>query len=447
MQIFRSKPFLSVFLLLLTAYGLWLFTFWPGVLGNDSLAIVLEIQSRDGSFESGKPSAWYYFVKGLFQPSRRIEIPIAFQLILAAALFARMLAWIQVAGLHKTFWFSLLFICLAPHTPYFVGALYADGIYAVTATSLLFELWIISQTRTVSKTSLLVLSFALPIAVFTRPNGVIFLGSVIAVVFLLDKVNKAKLAVLTATWCCLAVIGAHTHDTRKHGFLFPLAMFETANFLQPHAFPLWQETPRVSEKTVKAIEQNRPIKLIADYFDRDYWDPLAYTPGGPDVLRLPDETKSVVVSEFLRYNLWRNIPAFVSSRVNVFLVAVFAQGGFPGLDYSEQILRSIDTRSKFRYFNMSAFEAPLRSLHKFSEDHRWLLWTPALGIILLLRAFWAGWTSRHAPSLVVTLPLMAQLAAIFAFSIAGEYRYLLPFFMAPIVLLPVLALARRQLPN
>lgn len=61
--------------------------------------------------------------------------------------------------------------------------------------------------------------------------------------------------------------------------------------------------------------------------------------------------------------------------------------------------------------------------------------------------FWlikSGWQRRDVPTLLVTVPMLVQLGGIFFFSIAGEYRYLLPYFVLPLVLLPVLATQRRQ---
>lgn len=45
--------FLALFLLLFCAYSLWLITFWPGVLGEDSVAILLEAHNPD-AFRSGR---------------------------------------------------------------------------------------------------------------------------------------------------------------------------------------------------------------------------------------------------------------------------------------------------------------------------------------------------------------------------------------------------------
>jgi hypothetical protein len=430
-------PFWVIYSVLMVAYGLWFFAFYPGVLGEDSLAMLLEIRSH-GTFSSGKPSAWYYFVNTLFSPFQLVEVPIAFQLVVSAVVFARILAWIWQQEMRKTFAFLLMFVCLAPQTPYFLGSLYADGFYAVAVIGLTFELWQTSVSRKLSRTSLVILFFTIPVAAFLRPNGILFLGSVFAVLFIVDRTSRRNLALLTFGWFALALIGDQAHQTHKHGFLYPLAIFETANFMQPHPFGLWQETPRVSEKTIATLAEYRPIKLITDNYDRDYWDPLVYKPGGPDLSAIPQEAKEIVVSEFFRYNLWRNFPAFVGSRFNVFLVAMLAQGGFPGLDYTESVLARVETHSIFRRFDLKKLEAPLRMLQSFSESHRWLLWSPVLGFALLFRLFWIACRTRQIPLLIVTLPLVAQLVAIFAFSIAGEYRYLFPFFLAPLVLLPIL---------
>ena len=76
-------PFLGVLSILVLVYAIWLITFWPGVLGEDSLAILLEVQTR-GEFQSGKPAFWYFFVKTFFMPGALIEGPIGFQLLLSA---------------------------------------------------------------------------------------------------------------------------------------------------------------------------------------------------------------------------------------------------------------------------------------------------------------------------------------------------------------------------
>lgn len=431
-------PFLSVLALLIAAYALWLVTFWPGVLGEDSLAILREVQTH-GVFRSGKPVFWYFFVKIFFEPTGLVEVPIAVQLILSALIFSRILAWCWTHGLRKSFIFLLVFVCLAPHMVFFIGALYPDGVFAVAVSGLLFELWLIARTRQLSLPGLLICAIALPFAVFARPNGLVFLGAVLYAIALLKGADRVKLFAITFAWCALMVAGVMSYKTRSHETLYPLALFETVNFLQPRPMNLWQEHPRVSEQTIQSLTRLQPLpKIIANY-DRDYWDPLIYKPEGPQMNGLSKADKKVVVNEFFRYNLWHNFPAFLASRVNIFLVSSLAQGGLISIDYSARVLSLIRADSEFRAFHVKALESTLGLVHAFSEKYRWLLWTPWLGIGLLFMLVSRGSRERSRPMLMVAIPMTIQLAAIFGFSIAGEYRYLLPFFTLPLVALPVLA--------
>ena len=61
-----------------------------------------------------------------------------------------------------------------------------------------------------------------------------------------------------------------------------------------------------------------------------------------------------------------------------------------------------------------------------------------LGIALLLWLFFTAARRRQWDEFMLALPMIAQLGGIFLLSIAGEYRYLLPFFMLPLVILPIL---------
>lgn len=436
-------PFLGVLSILVLVYAIWLITFWPGVLGEDSLAILLEVQTR-GDFQSGKPAFWYFFVKTFFMPGALIEGPIGFQLLLSAIIFSRILSWCWAYGLKKIFVFLLIFICLAPHMIFFMGSLYPDGIFSVAVAGLLFELWLITKTRQVSLASLGILLIAFPIAVFARTNGAVFLLAVIYVAAILPRNDRIKILAVGLVWCALVVMGDKMHKTYSHGAIYPLVVFETANFLQPRPMNLWREKPRVSEKTIQTLTKYQPLEKIIQNYDRDYWDPLQYHPDGPKLGNIDCKDQKIIVKEFFRHNLWQNIPAFVSSRVNVFMVAALAQGGMVSIDYASQVIPKIKTLSIFRYFQWNALESRLKSVHAFSEKYRWLLWTPFLGMVLLFMMLRRAYHVRSPEMLVVALPMGIQLVAIFVFSIAGEYRYLLPFFTLPLVALPALAVAARE---
>ena len=139
--------------------------------------------------------------------------------------------------------------------------------------------------------------------------------------------------------------------------------------------------------------------------------------------------------EFFRHNLWRNVPEFLGSRVTVFFTAALAQGGMPALDWTPNILPATQATSHYRAFGLTGAEQVLRQVHRASYQGRWLLWTPFVGIFmaaaLLLRR------RSTAPARWMGLSLLLQLAGIVALSSAGEYRYLLVFFVAPLALWPM----------
>ena len=424
--------------LLGTVYATWLLAFWPGILGEDSLAILLEVESQ-GRFESGKPNFWYFFVKLFYEPLRLVEAPIMVQMGLCALIFSRILAWCWHQGLRKTFAFLLLFVAVAPHMIYFMGLLNADGLFSVATTGLLFEVWLISRIKKIDAVSFAMVAITLPFAIFARTNGIVSLIPLFVVGYALGWPERLKLLGITVFWCGLMLIAGQVHTSRKHDTLFPLAAFETANFLQPRPMGLKLPLAQVSERTVQILSTYNPIQKTIENYDRDYWDPLVYKAGGPDLLRLTPQERSDLVHEFFTHNLWLNIPSFASSRVNVFLVALLAQGGFAAVQDSAGVIARTKSQSEFRAFQLTGLEKTLKGIFDFSFSYRWLLWTPVLGIFLLFHTTRLAWKDRDTAVLAIVAPMILQLGGIFVFSIASEYRYLLPFFILPMVLLPILA--------
>lgn len=433
-----------MFGLLLLIYGGWLAVFWPGMLGEDSLAILLEV-GDPATYRSGKPAFWYYFVRLFYQGHHLVEIPIAFMMALSAFILARILAWCWTQRLYGTTISLLVFVCMAPHLIFFVGMLYPDGIYSVAVAGLLFEVWLIAHLRKASFLSLLVLTLTLPIAAFARPNGIIFLVPVAILVFIADKTSRRWIAAILLAWCALAVAAASTHKSSNHGALYPLAIFETVNFLQARPMNLWTASPRVLPSTIEVLTKHHPIETYTSHYDPDYWDPLQFTPTGPRVMAFPRQDRKIITRDFFRYNLWNNMPKFMGSRVNVFLVSALAQGGAPNLSYAQHVLQRINTQTTYRQFQLNQAERALTSLHEISYHYRWLLWTPFFGIGLLAWALLKGFQLHNKALLLIAAPMLIQLGAIFIFSIAGEYRYLLPFFTLPLVLLPILAFGARPI--
>ena len=449
----NSAKFLLLLALLTSAYGVWLLTFWPGVLGEDSVAILLEVQNPE-AFRSGKTVVWYYFVKLLYGTTGHVEAPIAAALALCAVMFARMLAWYWGQGLYKTLWFALLANARAPHMIYFMGTLYPDGLFAVATAALLFEVWLCVQSRSASAASLLMMAIALPFAAFARPNGLVFLAPLVLASLWLDARGRLWVLLITAAWSAVVFGGNQLHKSTTQETQFPLAAFETAGFLQqramnelwalyPHMNDPWVlQKPKVSTATIEALSHRGPLEKIQQYRDPAYWDMLVFHPNGPQLGALSDADKQTVVKEFWTYNLWQNLPDFIGSRVNVFFAAALAQGGFPALSYSTNVLPRIASSSEYRAWGWSTLEHWLQRIHAKSYAWRWVLWTPWVGFALL---FWAmAWGAQHRDKamLLIAVPMLVQLGGVFIFSIAGEYRYLLPFFTLPLALLPAMAKRR-----
>ncbi|GKS98697.1 DUF2142 domain-containing protein [Acidovorax sp. SUPP3434] len=448
-----AAPFVVIWSALVALYGTWLLAFWPGILGEDSVAILLEVE-RGGDFRSGKTVFWYYFVRLFYEGTRRVEVPVAVLLCLCALIFARVLSWYWRQGLRKSFAVVLVLVCLAPHMVYFMGTLYPDGIFAVASCGLLFELWLAARQRTMGAASLAMVALALPFAAFARPNGIVFLLPAIAVLLLLDGRSRWKLAALIGAVCAAMFAGQQLHPSRTQEAVYPMVVFETVNFLRPRAMNrLWDQyphmndpwvldRPKVSPATTELLGRYRPLPQLQAYADPAYWDMLVFHPEGPQVQGLPKPDQKALVREFFTYNLWQNLPDFIASRVNVFLAAALAQGGFPSVTYATYVLPRTQAASVFRQFDLRGVERRFIALQQASHAGRWLLWTPWLGMILLAWALCRGIARRDLPLLIVAFPMAVQLAAIFLLSTAGEYRYLLPFFTLPLALLPAFALRR-----
>lgn len=445
----ERRAFLASAGLLVLVYLGWLLVFWPGVLGEDSSAILQEVD-RPEHFRSGKSAFWYYFVRWTYGVTHRVEVPVAILLLLCALFFARMLAWYWARGHRLLCVMLLVFVCAAPHMVYFMATLYPDAIFAVASCALLFELWWICSQKRHSRASLALIALALPFAVFVRANGALFLAPAVVAVFLVHRKSRLPLCAIIGLWCALAYTGTKMHKPAPQSAMDSLVLFETVKLLQPRAMnDLWQkqplmndpwvlQAPKLSARTLEILEGHAPRQLMLAYSDPAYWDMLVFHPQGPQLFGLTEDRRKELAHEFLRYNLWHNLPDVAASRVNVLLSAALAQGGFSALDYARHVIRRTQAQSQMRIFRLDSSETALRGLLRQSHAWRWLLWTPWLGFTLLAMVLWHGVRQKNVPALLISVPPAIHLTAIAVFATAGEYRYLLPFFVLTPALLAVL---------
>lgn len=449
LKILRSQkiPVEILFILIAVIYGVWLVVFWPGALGEDSIAIIKEVLDPD-RFLSGKTNFWYWFVRLFYLDHERVEVPIGIMLILSAIIQARILGWCWIQKLKKTTAFLLIFITLAPHFILYIGTLYPDGIYSVAVVGLLFESWLIACTKRCGFASFVMVAVTFPFAAFARPNGIVF---IVPVVFLSVWIWKhyrrdgTLLGIIVAAWCAANIIGYRQHPSQTQKAAYPLAIFETVNFLQPRPMNLWTATPRISPQTITTLKKYNPIDVYFKNYDPDYWDALVYLEGGPHVQSFSEADRKIITREFFRYNLWHNIPKFWGSRINVFLTACLAQGGAPpDPTYAKHVIDIVKSKSTYRLFGLNRTETLMSRIYEFSYMYRWLFWTPFLGLGLMCWALVIGIGSRDWPMLLVATSMLVQFGGILFFSIAGEYRYILPFFTLPLALLPMIVIHRRH---
>lgn len=436
----RSRlRFITLMGVLCTSYTLWLIACWPGVLGQDSLAVMKEVETHR-EFQAGKPAFWYLYVLVFYSPGRLVEVPIIFQLLLCALVCSRILVWMLNQGMRKSFWYSLLGVALAPSVVYYTSSLYSDGIYAIATAGMLFEVWRCYRERKLDPAAFGMLVVTVPFALFSRPNGLINAVALIALAVALPNKGRWKLALAVIPWCALALFAHSQFKYRAHiGSVFPLALYETVGFLEHRPMGLWERNePRVTQETIEALTASeKSIEHINRFYDHYYWDPLIFFTEGPRLLELPPDAKKTIVREFFTYNLWHNFPAFAASRINIFFYSALANGGIPGPSNAENILPQTESKSKVLFRNGKTHQI-LISWFDFTIKHRALFWTPWVGLVLIVLCCARTWHRRDRAGLVVCAVFALQLAAVFSFSIAGEYRYLLAFFTAPLVLLPIL---------
>lgn len=436
----RFTRSLAIFSVIAAFYTLWLVACWPGVLGQDSLAIMLEVDTHR-EFQAGKPAFWYLYSKYAYGSWGLVEIPIIFQLLVCALVCTRILEWMAEHKIWKSFTYCFLFVALAPSVVYYASSLYSDGIYAVALAGLLFEVWRCSHHRRLDGMACAMLAITLPFALFSRPNGILNAVALLYLFWVLTKKSRLALLAIALPWCALAMYAHTTYEYRAPiGSVLPLALYETAGFLETRPMGLWERNePRVSAKTVMALTSSgKSLEHISKYYDHYYWDPLIFFLEGPALLELPKAAKNTIVQEFFTYNLWHNFPAFAASRINIFLYSAFADGGIPRPLNAENILPQTKSASVFKAYSFFT-DTLFLDWFDFSTRFRVIFWTPWLGLVLIAFCFTRALQHRQMHGAVVSGIYAMQLAAVFIFSIAGEYRYLLAFFTAPLVLLPLLS--------
>lgn len=422
-------------------FAVWLYINWPGGLGNDSLAVFLEITSKEGKFSSGKTAIWVNFVKMALQLFGTFGLVSATQMFVAAVVFSRVLMHVYcICGAMKTIVIAFLFV-FAPHVLNFSGFIYPDGLFSICGVGLIFEIWICLKRSKVTVASALFLFLCIPFAVFARSNGLIFLLPIFYLAYRANKGGRFLILGMALFWIVVSFHFSSKQYGEPQGAVYPMVVFETANFIQPKPFSVAVGFPpfNVSDETVDVINRYGGVEKFNQWYDRNYWDSLVHQPDSPQVLRMNHADREILIKEFFRYNLIRNIPAFFASRVNVFMVSALAEGHFPR-DFVKQYV--IDKFPEFNHYAVSPSNSLLtvwNAINNISWKFRFILWSPFFGIALLFVFAFNSLKNMNIDGIFISTPLIIQLVAIFLLSSAGEYRYLLQYFLLPLIFFPIIS--------
>ena len=426
--------------LLLLLHFAWYLGVWPGPMGQDGYSLIANINQGSPRY-TGKEAAWLLYALLTYGTTHRVEALVIPSIFLHVLIFTRIISWTYAQGHRKSATFGLIFIALTPHVLNFETSLYPDSIFSLAFIGILFEIWISLKNRKLNAYSAISIITLLPIAAFFKGNGILI---IIPTLYLASRLKGGQRWIVLITiifWITVVQVGGKFLQLGKgHGALKPLILFETINFMQSRPMNLWENRHMVTDKTKTVIHQYISQENIDSLFDRDYWDTLWHQNHEQVKFRHMTKTDSRILKrEFFKYNLWRNIPAFTSSRVNIFLASCFAQGGMVSPNDAQRGLQSVDTRSTFNVFNLKYLPQITNNLFERSYSLRFLLWSPLFGIYLIFRCTALAISQKNLDSLIITSTLISEMAGIFIFSIAAEYRYVLIIFFSPLLLLPLLS--------
>ncbi|WP_147473469.1 hypothetical protein [Allofranklinella schreckenbergeri] len=431
--------------ILLLAYTSWYLGVWPGPVGEDGYALLANIDQGVPRF-AGKEPAWILYALATYGTTGWMEMLVIPMILVQIAIFARILSWIYAQGYRKTALSFLLLIACTPHVLNFATGFYPDSVFSLAFVGILFEVWLGLKVRKISPGSALAIALLLPVAAFFKANGILIFVPVLYLACRLRGLWRWFLVLACIFWVLAVQLGGKLNDLGKgHGALKPLILFETVNFMQSRPMGLWENRHMVTDETKQVVYRYISQQSLDDLFDRDYWDTLWHQNHDRVKFRqMTREDRQVLRHEFFTYNLWRNLPVFFSSRVNIFLASALAQGGMVGPSNAKHYVEKINSASRYNFFELEAWPIWIDDVFQRSYNWRFLWWTPFFGVFLIFLCSWLAVRQKNWDDGLVAWAMLLQLGGIFMFSIAAEYRYMLLIFYSPLLLVPMWYLQKCQ---
>ena len=339
-EVERLRPiriYLSTSLVLLLVYLTWYVGVWPGPMGQDGYSLIANI-NQGGARHTCKDPAWLLYALGTYGLSQRIEVLVLPLVLLQVAILSRIIGWVYIHRHPRVATGLLVLVACAPHVLNYGTSLYPDAIFSLAFVAVLFEIWLALRHGRMSGWTIAWLFILFPAACYFKGNGFIMLVPLTYLAVRLKGTGRWALVATVLFWTMAIQWGGKAADLgRGHSAMKPLILFETVNFMQTRPMNLWETRHMVTDRTKEIMYRYISQEDIDRLYDRDYWDTLWHQ--HHDRVRFYEMSKTDfrrLRTDFLTYNLWRNIPAFTASRINIFLASALAQGGMVGPDNAGQ---------------------------------------------------------------------------------------------------------------
>jgi hypothetical protein len=426
----------AAYYLIGVALGAYFFGWWlnlrPGVFSFDSGYYLSEAES--GLISSQKPFLYARFLQLTSLGGKYFQVSVFAQVLLVMLMLWRAF----VLALARRVWPGWIAICaVLLANPYFADMVFYvqnDVLYCCAIIAMLLETLNVSRSSRLTRTGLVVIGIAAPMAFGFRDNGLLFLPLWLLLLPLVVTRPQAKRMAATAVvttalaWC--SVVGVRGHDSRD--LLYPAVIHETVRLAQPgFRFPLGG---RLSGETLSAVGVQRLALAVPLYWPL-YWDTIAFGTDGAALGSLPQEQRKAIVASFLRHDLMPNLPSIVGHRVELLWGALWARAEMAGPYDAPANLPPRLLAWKQRSIAASARAGWLGKWNRASVESRHWTWNAAFGALVLLGMSLVALWRRDKAILAMAVLLWIQMAAVMAVAPSAEYRYVFMIYLAPLLLL------------
>jgi hypothetical protein len=317
-------------------------------------------------------------------------------------------------------------VVVTPHCAAMLLYVQNDPLFCVAMLAILVETLHCAHLGRLERGSVILVALLAPMALLFRQNGLLFVPLwALSLPFLFPRRLAWKLLLPALATCALglaSIIGVHTETTLNARF--PAVIHAIAGLSRAeHGKPVGV---KISVETRQLIGGFR-LHDAVNYYTSGYWDFIAFEPGGPQMVRLPQDRQKAIVDSFIRNDLVANLPGLVAIRTELWLNILMGRGLPLRASDVPRFLPDTVKQAKLARVASPTFPTGLLAFH---EGAPWLR-SAVLGLLVLvslgLLAFWR----RDARMLWMVALIALQTAIIFVVAPSSDTRYLFFLYLAP----------------